>query len=52
MTAPNNMVFLLDVDNTFLDHDGIVADPRDRLVQLFGDESRNCYWPIFEAPRG
>jgi len=27
MTAPDKVVFLLDADNTLLDHDRLVADP-------------------------
>ena len=31
MTAPHDVVFLLDVDNTLLDNDQIVADLRQHL---------------------
>jgi FMN phosphatase YigB (HAD superfamily) len=51
MTASNETVFLLDVDNTLLDNDRIVADLDDHLRQEFGLESRNRYWAIFEALR-
>jgi FMN phosphatase YigB (HAD superfamily) len=51
MSAANEVVFLLDVDNTLLDNDRIVADLSDHLAQEFGDESRNRYWEIFEALR-
>jgi len=51
MTAANEVVFLLDVDNTLLDNDRIVADLSDHLAHEFGDESRNRYWEIFEALR-
>lgn len=51
MTAANELVFLLDVDNTLLDNDRIVADLSEHLAQVFGDESRNRYWKIFEALR-
>lgn len=51
MTAANEVVFLLDVDNTLLDNDRIVADLSDHLAHEFGDESRNRYWKIFEALR-
>jgi FMN phosphatase YigB (HAD superfamily) len=51
MKAPNEVVFLLDVDNTLLDNDRIVADLNDHLRREFGDESRNRYWEIFEALR-
>jgi len=51
MTASNEVVFLLDVDNTLLDNDHIVADLDEHLVHEFGDESRDRYWEIFEALR-
>ncbi|MGA7949552.1 MAG: HAD family hydrolase [Thiobacillaceae bacterium] len=51
MTAANEVVFLLDVDNTLLDNDSIVADLSDHLAHEFGEESRNRYWTIFEALR-
>lgn len=51
MAAPDQVVFLLDVDNTLLDNDRIVADLGDHLAQSFGDENRDRYWEIFEALR-
>lgn len=51
MTAANKVVFLLDVDNTLLDNDRIVADRGDHLAHEFGDESRDRYWEIFDALR-
>jgi FMN phosphatase YigB (HAD superfamily) len=51
MTTPNEVVFLLDVDNTLLDNDRIVADLDDHLRLEFGRESRDRYWTIFEALR-
>lgn len=51
MTMANEVVFLLDVDNTLLDNDRIVADLSEHLAQEFGDESRDRYWKIFEALR-
>jgi FMN phosphatase YigB (HAD superfamily) len=51
MTSANDVVFLLDVDNTLLDNDRIVADLDDHLRRQFGRESRNRYWTIFEALR-
>jgi FMN phosphatase YigB (HAD superfamily) len=44
-------VFLLDVDNTLLDNDRIIADLSDHLAREFGAESRDRYWKIFEALR-
>jgi FMN phosphatase YigB (HAD superfamily) len=51
MTPPSEVVFLLDVDNTLLDNDRIVADLDDHLRREFGRESRDRYWKIFEALR-
>jgi FMN phosphatase YigB (HAD superfamily) len=51
MTAPVPMIFLLDVDNTLLDNDRIIADLSEHLAQSFGAESRDRYWKIFEALR-
>ncbi|MGZ9127456.1 MAG: HAD family hydrolase [Candidatus Binatia bacterium] len=51
MTATSEVVFLLDIDNTLLDNDRIVADLGDHLAHEFGEESRDRYWEIFEALR-
>ena len=51
MTAPDEVAFLLDVDNTLLDNDRIVADLDHHLRREFGRESRDRYWTIFEALR-
>ncbi len=51
MTAADEVVFLLDVDNTLLDNDRIVADLDDHLRRAFGGESRDRYWSVFEALR-
>lgn len=51
MTPANDFVFLLDVDNTLLDNDRIVADLDDHLRRAFGGRSRDRYWKIFEALR-
>lgn len=50
-TAPEKIVFLVDVDNTLLDNDRIAADLDDHLACEFGDENRDRYWEIFEALR-
>jgi hypothetical protein len=42
MTAP--IVFLLDVDNTLLDNDRIIADLREHLEREFGVASSDRYW--------
>ncbi|MGZ5689039.1 MAG: HAD family hydrolase [Caldimonas sp.] len=47
----NDVVFLLDVDNTLLDNDRIVADLREHLVREFGVASADRYWVEFETLR-
>jgi FMN phosphatase YigB (HAD superfamily) len=49
MTA--DLVFLLDVDNTLLDNDRVIADLRQHLERQFGIASSDHYWTIFEALR-
>lgn len=49
MTA--DVVFLLDVDNTLLDGDSIVADLRAHLERDFGAACAQRYWTIFDALR-
>lgn len=51
MTSANEVVFLLDIDNTLLDNDRIIADLGGHLAHEFGEESRDRYWEIFEALR-
>jgi FMN phosphatase YigB (HAD superfamily) len=51
MTAPGKTVFLLDVDNTLLDNDRIIADLSDFLAHQLGDANRDRYWKIFETLR-
>ena len=52
MSAPHDVVFLLDVDNTLLDNDRVVGDLRMHLQQAFGSASADRYWMIFEQLRG
>ena len=44
-------VFLLDVDNTLLDNDAVIADLRGHLVEAVGPECDQRYWEIFEELR-
>ena len=44
-------VFLLDVDNTLLDNDAVIADLRRHLVEAFGPDCDRRYWEIFEQLR-
>jgi len=47
----HDVIFLLDVDNTLLDNDRVVADLREHLVHEFGRESAERYWVEFETLR-
>ena len=47
----SDVVFLLDVDNTLLDNDHIIADMRLHLADEFGVASSDRFWTIFEALR-
>jgi FMN phosphatase YigB (HAD superfamily) len=44
-------VFLLDVDNTLLDNDAVIADVRRHIVDAVGTEREQRYWEIFEQLR-
>jgi FMN phosphatase YigB (HAD superfamily) len=46
-----DLVFLLDVDNTLLDDDAVARDLRSHLNQVFGEERQRRYWEIFEEMR-
>jgi FMN phosphatase YigB (HAD superfamily) len=48
MTPRHPIVFLVDVDNTLLDNDGIQQDLKDHLNSRFGVASRERYWRILE----
>ena len=49
-TAPHDIVFLFDVDNTLLDNDRVLVDLR-RHISQFGAASAERYWALFEALR-
>ena len=51
MTARDQVVFLLDCDNTLLDNDRVQDDLRSHLEREFGAASSDRYWAIFEALR-
>ena len=46
MTSRDPLVFLVDVDNTLLDNDGLQEDLRGHLEREFGARSRDRYWKI------
>src|SRR5438128_5155392 len=51
MTTPDDVVFLLDVDNTLLDNDRVQADLKAHLEREFGRECSDRYWAIFDQLR-
>ena len=48
MTLPHPIVFLVDVDNTLVDNDGIQQDLKDHLERNYGVAARDRYWRILE----
>lgn len=48
MSRPRATVFLVDVDNTLIDNDGVQADLKTHLEQEFGIACRERYWAILE----
>ena len=48
MTAPQDIVFLFDVDNTLLDNDRVQDDLKSHLERGFGVETRDRYFAILE----
>ena len=51
MPPLTELVFLVDVDNTLLDNDAVIADLRRHLLDRFGPECERRYWDIFEELR-
>ncbi len=47
----DEVVFLLDVDNTLLDNDRFAAELGARLERSFGADQRGRYWRLFEELR-
>jgi FMN phosphatase YigB (HAD superfamily) len=48
MPPSHPLVFLIDVDNTLLDNDGIQQDLKDHLEHAYGRLARDRYWKILE----
>jgi FMN phosphatase YigB (HAD superfamily) len=48
---PSDLVFLVDVDNTLLDNDGVINELREYLVGKLGRASQIEYWRYFEQLR-
>jgi FMN phosphatase YigB (HAD superfamily) len=51
MATPDELIFLLDVDNTLLDNDRLREDLMRHLAQQFGAENRDRYNAILEELR-
>ena len=51
MTRESRVVFLLDVDNTLLDNDRVVADLSRHLARVLGAERQRRYFAVFETLR-
>ena len=49
MSQSHPIVFLVDVDNTLVDNDGIQQDLKDHLEQTYGLAARERYWTILEG---
>jgi FMN phosphatase YigB (HAD superfamily) len=45
------VIFLFDVDNTLVDNDGVQADLKQHLEQVYGTTARDRYWEILEQLR-
>jgi FMN phosphatase YigB (HAD superfamily) len=48
MARVHPIVFLVDVDNTLLDNDGVQQDLKDHLERAYGPDARDRYWRILE----
>jgi FMN phosphatase YigB (HAD superfamily) len=48
MERVHPIVFLVDVDNTLLDNDGVQQDLKDHLERAYGRGARDRYWRILE----
>lgn len=49
MTPSDELVFLIDVDNTLLDNGMLIAEFRRHLTGTFGEDGERRYWRIFET---
>src|SRR5215211_4119092 len=49
--ASDDVVYLVDVDNTLLDNDAVIEDLKGHLVDAFGQDCEQRYWTIFEDLR-
>ena len=51
MASVPDLTVLIDVDNTLLDNDAVIADLRQHLRERFGGECERRYWQLFEELR-
>jgi FMN phosphatase YigB (HAD superfamily) len=51
METQDDIVFLIDCDNTLMDNDRVQQDLREHLVNQFGAAAGDRYWEIFEQLR-
>ncbi|HSC57144.1 MAG TPA: HAD family hydrolase, partial [Nitrospira sp.] len=51
MSEAENVVFLLDVDNTLLNNDQVAQDLRNFMTRTFGADRQLRYWQLFEQLR-
>jgi FMN phosphatase YigB (HAD superfamily) len=49
--AVRDLVFLIDLDNTVLDNDGVKKDMEARLLELMGDKLAARFWELYEVVR-
>jgi hypothetical protein len=49
--TPEEVVFLLDVDNTLLDNDRVATDLKRHLARAVGEDRQQRYWALFEQLR-
>lgn len=50
-TAVHKLVFMIDLDNTILDNDGVKKDMQARLLDILGPEMAARHWELYEIVR-
>lgn len=45
------LVFMVDLDNTLLDNDGVKEDMKERLLQTLGADLSDRFWELYEVVR-
>ena len=49
--AVHKLVFMIDLDNTILDNDGVKKDMQARLLEILGPEMAARHWELYEVIR-